>query len=406
MGRWVYYAAVVTLADIAERVEFAEVVHGRDRELNELIQRALEKRSVSIAEYLIRQKKDRFFNSLVVGLYNGNPDWYYASLHTHERLDIRAIPDYGRHALGLLSFDGSERLFALDGQHRVAGIREALTQSPELGGELVTVLFVSHKNTKSGLERTRRLFTTLNRYAKPVAKAELIALDEDDAVAIVTRRLITEHPLFSGRTSTKRPKSIPPSDKRSVTTITALYDALNIYLRFVSKATNSEWKSYKRFRRRDDELAELTASAMTVWTRFAKALPSLRSVIEGGPEVPGTLRRKKDGGDVWLRPIGTMILLSTLVALRGGGLSEPTAIGRLAAMPSALGSLPWLGLLWDSTNHRMITRAENRRVAIALAAYQCGGDIQRLKYSKQKLEEEWTGLVGEARRLSQLARQS
>src|SRR5437762_903769 len=69
MGDWVYYAAVVSLGEIAARVQFAEVLHGRDRNLNELIQRDLDDRSLEIAEYLIRQKKERFFNSLVIGLY-------------------------------------------------------------------------------------------------------------------------------------------------------------------------------------------------------------------------------------------------------------------------------------------------------------------------------------------------
>lgn len=34
-------------------------------------------------------------------------------------------------------------------------------------------------------ERTHRLFTTLNKSAKPVAKADIIALDEDDTMAII-----------------------------------------------------------------------------------------------------------------------------------------------------------------------------------------------------------------------------
>ena len=46
------------------------------------------------------------------------------------------------------------------------------------------------------MERTRRLFTTLNRYAKPVKKSEIIALDEDDIIAIITRELVEKYPLF------------------------------------------------------------------------------------------------------------------------------------------------------------------------------------------------------------------
>ena len=51
------------------------------------------------------------------------------------------------------------------------------------------------------LKRYRRLFGNLNRYAKPMDAVTNIIMDEDDAFAIVTRRLITEHTFFkySGR---------------------------------------------------------------------------------------------------------------------------------------------------------------------------------------------------------------
>lgn len=407
-GDWRYYAAVVTFADIASRVGFAKVVHGEDRALNQLIQRDLENRSGDIADYLIHQKKERFFNSLVIGLYEGDPEWYYASLDTRERLEDEVIPDYGRHALGLLVFDGNEKLFALDGQHRVAGIQQALNREPKLASELATVLFVPHQNTPAGLQRTRRLFTTLNRYAKRVATARLIILDEDDGVAILTRRLIAEHPLFFNKTSTKNPKNIPASDKKSVTSIGALYDANDEYLQAVyskvpGNAKRKAWKKWKTERPGDDELEKMFAALSKVWTRLASAVSSLRATLDGPPETPGTFRRRDDGGDLWLRPIGTMLLLDTLVLLVRGGISEPSAVKRIATLPSILNESPWNALLWDSSSRVMITRAENRKVATALAVHLCAGDIQLAGFTKAGLEMRWSGLIGGSkRRLSSL----
>lgn len=402
MGDWVYYAAVVTLADVATRVTFAEIVHGADRGINELIQRELDDRATSIANYLITQKKERFFNSLVIGLYEGNPDWYYASLETHNRIAPDQIPDYSLYALGLLSFDGSEVLFALDGQHRLAGIREALERQPSLGRDLVTALFVPHDNSAKGLERTRRLFTTLNRYAKRVPTARLIALDEDDAVAIVTRRLILEHRLFFNRTSTKSPKSIPRSDKASVTSIGALYDANDGYLRLDRNLPSKRWKEYKRDRPSDADLATMFKRISTLWTRLAAAIPAFRATMIGPPETPSSFRRKEDGGDLWLRPIGTMMLIDTVVALKRAQFGEPDAVRRVASIPSALDEDPWKDLLWDSTNHVMITHAENRRVGTALALHLCGGDVGSLGFTQKTLELRWSGRVKRSRRLTQL----
>src|ERR1019366_4366533 len=108
----------------------------------------------------------------------------------------------------IIAFDGSEKLFAVDGQHRVVGIQRAVAAKEALGDEEVCVIFVGHSNDRVGLQRTRRLFTTLNRYAKPVNKTEIIALDEDAAVAIVTRRLLESYRLLKDFTSIKRGKSI------------------------------------------------------------------------------------------------------------------------------------------------------------------------------------------------------
>ena len=69
-------------------------------------------------------------------------------------------------------------------------------------------------------KRYRRLFGNLNRYAKPTDNVTNIIMDEDDAFAIVTRRLITEHPFFqysgrekeSARVKTQKGKNLRSTD--------------------------------------------------------------------------------------------------------------------------------------------------------------------------------------------------
>ncbi|PMY01453.1 DndB, partial [Pseudomonas sp. MPR-R2A5] len=88
------------------------------------------------------------------------------------------MPDSVRDTVGVLHLTGQESLFAVDGQHRVEGIKGALARSGKVSGHELTVILVAHRNTASGLQRTRRLFSTLNRYAKPVTPGEIVALDE------------------------------------------------------------------------------------------------------------------------------------------------------------------------------------------------------------------------------------
>ena len=113
------------------------------------------------------------------------------------------------------------------------GLRESRkqsgTDSDQDSYDEISVIFVGHKDTKKGLERTRRLFTTLNKTARPVSKGEIIALDEDDVMAICVRRLIEQTELFAGnRIAFVASNNMPPANTTSLTTIANLYDVLTI----------------------------------------------------------------------------------------------------------------------------------------------------------------------------------
>ena len=178
MGDWVYYLTRLKMKDIAERVSFADELH-ESRSLNDLIQREVTLRAVPISEYLQTQPQ-RFFNALVIGVYGGDPQWYEIGLKPNSFLHPDDVPQEVKGALGILILEGDESLFAIDGQHRVKGIKSAVLAKAGLSQEEVASVFVSHRRDVQGLKRTRRLFTTLNRYAKPVTKSEIIARDEDD----------------------------------------------------------------------------------------------------------------------------------------------------------------------------------------------------------------------------------
>jgi len=207
MGDWIYSITFLRLRDIAERVSLAQDLH-TSQALKDLIQREVDEsvHSQAIKRYLIDQEQ-RLFNALVIAIYGGAPTWAELKIDDTAKSGLGELPAYMKGALGVLVFNGSEKLFAVDGQHRVVGIQKALVTKESLSEEEVCVIFVGHSNDRTGLQRTRRLFTTLNRYAKPVNKMEIIALDEDDAIAIVTRRLLENYRLLEKFTSIKKGKS-------------------------------------------------------------------------------------------------------------------------------------------------------------------------------------------------------
>ena len=158
LGDWVFYSCLIPLREVAKRVSYAEELH-QNAKLSDMIQRQLKRgRAEDIAAYLKTQKQ-RFFNSLVVAVYKGSPSWHDIGDFSSNipGMSVEEIPSQVLDSFGLLKLSGGERLFAIDGQHRLAGIKEAVKSTSSLADEEVSVLLVAHRDGPKGLERTRRL---------------------------------------------------------------------------------------------------------------------------------------------------------------------------------------------------------------------------------------------------------
>lgn len=395
MGDWIYYIGSLRLKDIAERVSLAQQLH-TSRALKDLIQREVDEsvHSESIKTYLLKQNQ-RLFNALVIAIYGGAPRWAELSIDDTTNLGFGKIPKYMKGTLGILELQGTEKLFAIDGQHRVVGIKRAILEQEEIGEEEVSVIFVGHSNDRKGLQRTRRLFTTLNRYAKPVSKTEQIALDEDDAVAIITRRLLENYRLLKDFTSILKSKSIPNSDRTNLTTVVALYDSLDKYFGF----GRSDWRTYKRQRPTERELKEMYKTAVELWDLLQPAIPPLMELRRSKrkDEIAFKYRNREVGGHLIFRPVGLLMIILNVRRLVSQGLSLQGAIKRIAAGPMELASPPWAGLLWDVGNKRMMVSGENQRVAMSILFYGSGGDLDLIRTNPEKLRNEWAGILDQPR---------
>jgi len=394
MGDWIYYICLMKMKDIANRISFAKEIHISES-LNDLLQRSVTDRSKDIAAYLLSQQQ-RFFNALVVGVYGGQPNWYELSVRT-EVSHLGPLPEHTEGVLGILRLDGSEQTWAIDGQHRVAGIRQAVQENPEIGEEEVCVIFVagvtSHHVEKDpdGYERTRRLFTTLNRHAKPVNKSDIIALDEDDVVAIVTRQLVEEYDLFQGKISIGQARSIQVTDKQNLTTIRVLYDAMDVYLR--DRGAKS-WRRFQTIRPPDDVIDSFYNKSTEFWQLLTEYFPSLQDIGNNKPseEVAGRYRHDQ-GGHLLFRPVGLLMVVRVLRHLVDSETRLNEAVRLISQVPMEISAPPWAELLWDTTNSRMITSPENQKVAKRLLFYSVGGDLQRLRTNLDDLRQEYAGIL-------------
>ncbi len=375
LGDWIYYACLMPIREIGDRVRYAEEVHP-DKALSKLIQRSLEgTRAKNIAEYLT-SNSERFFNSLVLATYRGNPEWLEVGnfRSTTKKSLVEGIGDSAADALGFLSLSGAEQIFAVDGQHRVAGIRKALSEGEEFEDEQLSVLFVGHRNTATGRRRTRRLFTTLNKTAVPVKKLDIIALDEDDVMAIVVRRLVETNSAFkSPKISFTSSANIPSSDRIALTTIASLYDVLKLVFMH-DKGLRSD--RHLRFNRPgDDELDAYYRTATNFFSAIARSFPAVRDVFDSkSPSMITARYRSSKGGHILFRPIG--LELFTRVALeyaRARTVKLASAISLLKPMPMNLDKAPFVQVIWDPVRGRMIS--EGKSLAKELMRYIAGLDV-------------------------------
>ncbi len=389
MGDWIYYISFMRMKDIADRISFAEEIHTNES-LNDLLQRRLTERSKEIVQYLKTQEQ-RFFNSIIVGVYGGSPRWYELSVSKNIRFDPKNLPDYLESTIGFLLLDGNEKLFAIDGQHRVAAIHKAITVNDSLKKEEVAIIFVSAKKDRKNIVRTRRLFSTLNRYAKPVKLADIISLDEDDAIAIITRRIIEEYKLFSkGTINTEaKGKNIPVSDKRSITTIVALYESLDIYL---CNKNKTQWKIFKTLRPSDETLNDLYLNATKFWNSLVNFFEELKS-LKPSINLDVSHLRHSNGGHLLFRPVGLLAIAHAVKMAKDNRVSLNKAIKRISAISMDLSNSPWSGLLWDDINKSMITRKENQTIAAQLLFYMIGGNLSKIKMTEDKLKKKYAGLI-------------
>ncbi len=386
MGDWVYYPTLMKLKDIAERVKIAEEIY-QSKTLSEMVQQEIKrKRGKEIKDYLLKHEQ-RFFNSLIVAVHEGDPSWYdITHIESNSPYDSEDIPEDVVAGIGILSLNGEEELFTLDGQHRLIGIKEAVAEAPHLGEDELSIIFIAHRTDLDGMERTRRLFTTLNKNAVPVSKGEIVALDEDDTMAITVRRLVTENPMFmEDRILNNATDNIPRSNQTCLTTIGNLYDLLSILFTKIYVISKK-----KTFGDREDELTKVRQpnhildehylNACDYFKRLTDSFSALQEFVSTSDYSTVVKKyRHPDGGSVLFRPIGLQIL-TEIVAELAEKYPLSKCFKMISRLPTDLTQTPYNGVIWHPTEKKMIMKGKTLVKSLLLYMLNnFGGDVDKLR---------------------------
>ena len=232
------------------------------------------------------------------------------------------VKDQVRDVFGVLTFDDTLKTYALDGQHRLTAINNLINETPHeapagFSDEKISVIFVvpSEDTTRDEfLKSYRRLFSSLNRHAKPTDENTNIIMDEDDRFAIVTRRLFSECDFFkwdgldeNPRIDTTRTNESLTAGSSAYATLIALY-RMNITLLWDPELQEDE-QTYKKDHQllqntpSDAEVDELYEYLDKIWDAILINLPDLY-------KAPSVMRRAGANGEDGLednllfRPLG------------------------------------------------------------------------------------------------------
>ena len=146
-----------------------------------------ESRIPAIKDYILSNPKDYTFSSLTASV--------------DGKMKFFPSPALGEDAkLGRLYINMDSKLLINDGQHRRKAIEEALKEKPELGQEMISVVFFKDE----GLKRSQQMFSDLNKNAVKPTKSLNILYDHRNEVSRFIVELISDLEIFRNRTELEK----------------------------------------------------------------------------------------------------------------------------------------------------------------------------------------------------------
>ena len=372
MGDRGYFIAAMRFGEIAERIKEIPEVH-KSKKLAEWIQRQLdEEHADDIAKYL-KENDERFFNAMVIGVYGGNPQW--AELTVGDPRDELSDEDEDRvnRTVGVLTLSGNEKLFPIDGQHRVAGIKRALKLDASLAEEEVAIILVGHAKTDLGLTRTRKLFVTLNQRAKKVSSRDIVALDEDDGLAVVTRRLIDDYKLFGkkGYVSFSGNVNLIPTDTKAITSVLGLFQIVKaLYPR-----DGKKWpklKAVQAARPSESVLDAMYEFYVYYWEKLIAVVPEYKTTLIEEKKT-SDFYRSGTQNHLLFRPLGQLAFARAVEYMVAKGKTIEEAVVTLHSENNMkLTNKVWHHILWNPVGKVMMTNWSAAQTLLLLTAGETG----------------------------------
>lgn len=308
MGSIEYYLTTMKAGEAVNKIRLAsELPEWKELSIEERMQRELEWERVEkeIARFLATDT-DRFFGALLVAIYHSE------GISFEPINKFKGLPDlYVNTAknFGFLNFQGGELLFTLDGQHRLKGTAVAMSGKGKNGREInvfepnldianddIAILLIPYEPAL----RARKIFNKTNKYAKATSKGDNIVTSEDDAYAIVARRL-----MGSSGCEPVIPESLVNWTSNTLTLRSTQFTTISVLYESAQKLLG---KVDTQFRPEDDKLDEYYKQVKEAWEVLLDKFNIFNEAINVSPKELPELRNKY----LCLKPAGQLALFNTV----------------------------------------------------------------------------------------------
>ena len=394
-GPWDYYHITMPAADVATKLMIPKDMPGwEDLSLEEKFQRKLNKNRVNnqIVKYLT-ENKWRFFGSLLVTVKN-HQKMEFSEVKGFVSKDLGPLYKNASENMGFLHLDGKEMLIPIDGQHRYAAIKTAISgktiddkdlkdfkQNSSIEKDDVSLILIRHRS------ETRNIFNKVNRYAKPTTKGDNLITDDDDVVAIISREMCDYDQMLKGRLVSIEGTTLS-SKSEEFTTLSTLYDNnMDILKEHDHDINVTEYPGDKEKEFLKDEIYK-------VYKVLFKKVDLWKDALDNQDEEGDDIRRELREQYTILKPFGQRALVKAYLFMKlkyrkkdGSSFSDNDICSCFNKINWKLENEEWRGVMTKSGD-RIESGKDNLQLASKLICHLAGAKIPaedgfRDKYEKK-----------------------
>ena len=381
-GTTEYFIVTMPAKELTEKLTVPRDIEGwEDLSLEERYQRDINYNRVKrqIAPYLV-DDEDRFFGSFIVSVLNAT-DLEFEAITNIYKGNVPNLYRSAATAFGFLTLQGSEVLVPLDGQHRLAALKFAISgkdekQQPipglesktDVAEDMCTVILMKHDGTKS-----RKIFNKVNRYAKKTTKAENLITADDDVVAVIVRSEIVGISNAIPDSLVNTTGNTLPVRAREFTTLSTLYEATKYLLEDTHTRIDTANLPDSATQR------VMTTEAKEFWEKLCSNLDLFSSALHDPSEAGDNKRREIRRDFVLGKPVAQWALVQAIVRLRnenpatGERMSLDEACRRVNMLDWSVSDPRWQQVLMNG--NKVLAGKSAVNFASRVIAYWLGQDV-------------------------------